>query len=208
MGTLAQLQARIASDLTRDDLTSQIADVVADAIKFYAKQKFWFNQSRNLSFNTVAAQSDYTTLGSVSAADIIELDALFVTQGSSVFGLTHFEPLQFEYLASPTANYSLPSAFTYVDQAIRLYPAPDAVYAMRAYAHYKLPYPADGDTNAWTDDAEDLIRSHAKMLLFLDVLQDDEGAMRMQNKIPVLLDFLRAETSKRTVNGRITPTDF
>ncbi len=101
-----------------------------------------------------------------------------------------------------------PTSFTVIDNTIRLWPVPNTVFTMRLHAHYKLPYPADGDTNAWTDDAEELIRSHAKMLLYIDVLEDPDGAMRMQQKIPMLLDALNAETSARMSNGVIEATEF
>jgi hypothetical protein len=75
-------------------------------------------------------------------------------------------------------------------------------------AFYKLPDAADGDTNAWTDDAEELVRSHAKMLLYMDVLEDDQNAQRMGTKIPVLLDALRSATSARMATGRLKGTEF
>jgi hypothetical protein len=79
---------------------------------------------------------------------------------------------------------------------------------MRLYAHYRLPALTDDGTNAWTDDAEELIRTHAKQLLYLDPLEDDQGATRMGVKLPDLLAALRAETSSRMGTGRIRPTQF
>ena len=68
--------------------------------------------------------------------------------------------------------------------------------------------PPHGDSNAWTDDAEELVRTHAKMLLYMDVLEDDQNAQRMATKIPALLDGLRSETSARMATGRIRGTEF
>lgn len=95
------------------------------------------------------------------------------------------------------------------DNQILLYPTPNDAYTMRIYAHYRLPALAsDSETNAWTDDAEELIRTHAKQLLYLDPLEDDQGAARMGVKIPELLAGLRSETSARMGTGRIRPTQF
>jgi hypothetical protein len=208
MGTLAELKTRIASDLTRDDLTSQIANVVADSIKFYARERFWFNQTRTKTFSTVIGQVDYGAPALDIIPNIVRIDALFLPQNQSIYPLDRYEPADFEVIAGGMTGGGKPTAYTYVDQAIRLWPAPMAVYTMRLHCFYKLPYPNDGDTNAWTDDAEELVRAHAKMLLYMDVLEDDQNAQRMAAKIPALLDGLRSETSARMATGRIKGTDF
>lgn len=208
MGTLANLKERIATDLSRDDLTSQIGNAVGDAIKFYERQRFWFNTSRNLTFPTVTGQAAYGEPALASIPKLVRIDALYLPQNQSIYPLDRYEPGEFEVIEGGSTGQGKPNAFTYVDQQIRLWPVPNAVWTLRLHAHYKLPYPADGDTNAWTDDAEELIRSHAKLLLYMDLIEDNEGAQRMQAKIPVLLDALNAETSARTSTGRIQATDF
>jgi hypothetical protein len=207
MGTLGQLKARIASDLSRDDLTSQIADAVSDAIKFYARERFWFNSTRSLTFATVAGQAAYGAADLAAIANLVRIDALFTVQNQSVIPLDRYEPVDFEVLGN-AASGGVPVAFTYVDQSIRLWPTPNDALTMRLHAHVRLPDAADGDSNAWTDDAEELIRSHAKLLLSTDVLDDDAAAARMQGKIPFLLGALRAETSSRLGSGVIQGTEF
>jgi hypothetical protein len=208
MGTLAQLEARIATDLTRDDLTSQIASAVSDAVKFYERERFWFNTTRNLTFLTVPGQIAYAAADLAAIASLVRIDALFVSQNQSTLPLDRYEPADFEMLNNAAAAGGKPTAFTYVDQTIRLWPTPDDVFTLRLHAHFRLPELDDGDTNAWTDDAEELIRSHAKMLLYMDLLEDDAGAARMQAKIPFLLGALRAETSARLSSGVIQGTEF
>lgn len=208
MGTLLQLKQRIASDLTRDDLTSQIADAVGDAIKLFARERFWFNQSRSLTFNTVVGQVAYGVAEYSVIPNIVQIDDIFLPQNQSIYPLDRYEPADFEVISGGMSGGGKPTAYTYIDNTIRLWPTPLAVYNLRMHAFYKLPYPADSDTNAWTDDAEELIRSHAKMLLYMDLLEDDENAARMQTKIPLLLAGLRSETSARLATGRIRGTDF
>ena len=208
MGTLLDLKTRIATDLTRDDLTSQIASAVSDAIKFYARERFWFNSSRNLTFTTVPGQIAYGAADLAAIPTLLRIDAMFLPQNQSILPLDRYEPVDFELLNNATTGGGRPTAFTYVDQTIRLWPTPNAAFAMRLHAHLRLPAATDADTNAWTDDAEELIRSHAKLLLYLDLLEDDQGASRMQSKIPLLLNALRAETSARLSAGVIKGTEF
>jgi hypothetical protein len=46
------------------------------------------------------------------------------------------------------------------------------------------------------------------MLLYMDLLEDDQNAQRMATKIPALLGALRSETSARLATGMIRPTEF
>lgn len=211
--TLQDLITRIASDLTRDDLTgdsqtSPIANAVSDTIKFYARERFWFNQTRLQTFPTVIGQQTYTVTDLSIIPNIVKVDAIYLPQGISIYPLDRFEPEDFEVVNGGGTGPGKPTGYCYSDQSILLWPIPIAIYTMRLHCFYKLPYPGLADTNAWTDDAEELIRSHAKMLLYMDVLEDDANAQRMSAKIPVLLAGLRAETSSRMSTGRIRGTEF
>jgi hypothetical protein len=207
MGTLADLKSRIATELARTDLTSQIANAVSDAIKYYGRERFWFNQSRAITFSTVNGQQAYTSTDQSLIPSLICIDDLYFT-GATTYPLDRYSPTDFEFLIGSSTANGKPYAFTYTDSEILLYPTPNDAYAMRLYAHYKLPTITDTETNAWTDDAEELIRTHAKQLLYLDPLEDDQAAARMGVKIPELLAVLRAETSARMGTGRIRPTQF
>ena len=211
--TLQDLQNRIAADLTRDDLTgdyltSPIANAVGDTIRFYARERFWFNQTRTQTFSTVPGQNTYTAADLSIIPNIIRIDALYLPQNQSIYPLDRFEPDDFEVISSSMTGGGRPTGYTYSDQTILLWPIPNAVYAMRLHCFYKLTYPNPPDTNAWTDDAEELVRSHAKMLLYMDLLEDDANAQRMATKIPALLGALRSETSARMATGLIRPTEF
>jgi hypothetical protein len=206
--TLQDRQNRVASDLTRDDLTNQIANVVSDSIKFYARERFWFNQTRSLIFNTVVDQQSYGAADLDVIPNIIRIDALFLPQNQSIYPLDRYEPDDFEVISGGMTGGGRPTGYTYVDNTILLWPIPNAVYTMRLHCFYRLPDPALTDTTPWTDDCEELIRTHAKMLLYMDVLEDDQNAQRMATKLPVLLDGLRSETSARMATGRLRGTEF
>ena len=56
MTILSVMQARIADDLARPDITNQIADAINDAIAHYQSTRFYFTETRTASFSTVAGQ--------------------------------------------------------------------------------------------------------------------------------------------------------
>lgn len=210
MTTLLDLQTRVATDLTRPDLTSQIANAVFDAIKFYERKRFWFSVTRQFTFNTVIGQTVYTASDLAQIPLIVRVDAMFLTQAPGIiFALDRYEPAEFEWLAGSGIVSGIPDAFTYVDQTIILWGKPSAVYTVRPHIHYKLPPLVNpGDTNSWCTDAEELIRTHAKLLLYTDLLEDPDGMQRMQVKLQPLMDALAYETSARRSTGKIVGTNF
>src|ERR1700761_3327946 len=66
MGTLADLQTRIITEINRDDLADDLAqnlqDAITDAIDQYGNERFWFNESRVT--GQFASGQQYTNLPS------------------------------------------------------------------------------------------------------------------------------------------------
>ena len=208
MATLLDLQTDIASDLTRNDLTDQIARAVRRAVKHYERKRFQFNVTRLKTFSTVAGQSIYTAADLAEIPNIIRVENLFLYDGA-ISELDRYEPDEFEWLAGGSTGPGRPCAFTYVDQAIQLWPTPNRVWTLRPHMHFKFPpMVLPNDSTPWCNDGEELIRTHAKLLLYTEVLEDAEGAARMQSMIQALKDGLDYETSARTATGRIRGTDF
>jgi hypothetical protein len=210
MATYLDLKNRIATDLTRDDLNSQSKSAILDAVKHYETSRFYFNTTRSMTFPTVIGQATYGVAALAQIPNIIRIDALFLRDSVSIYPLDRYEPDEFEMIAgNPLTGSGRPVAFTYIDSQICLWPTPLAVYTMRPHMHYRLPALAgDTDTNAWTNDAEQLIRAHAKLLLYSNTLEDADGAQRMQAQLPAYMDRLNYETSARSATGRIRATDF
>jgi hypothetical protein len=207
--TFLDLQNQIAEDLTRSDLTSDIKSKIGDAIDHYETSRFYFNVTRSLTFSTVAGRSAYGGSDLAQIPNIIALDALFLFDNGRPLELDKYEIDEFEWLQGSMTGAGRPCAYTYVDSQILLWPVPAAVYTMRPHMHYKLdPLVENGDANAWCNDAEQLIRCHAKLLLYTNVIEDTEGMQRMQVQIQPLADRLAYKTSARASTGRIRGTSW
>lgn len=205
--TFLDLRNQIASDLTRDDLTVQIKSAVGDAIDHYETSRFYFNVTRSKTFPTVAGRSAYGASDLAEIPNIIGLDALFLFDNGRPLELEKYEVDEFEWLQSSTTAAGRPCVYCYSDSQILLWPVPAAVYTIRPHMHFKLdPLVNDGDANAWCNDAEQLIRCHAKLLLYTNMLEDTEGMQRMQVQIQPLADRLAYKTSARAATGRIQGT--
>lgn len=207
--TFVDLRNQIATDLTRDDLANEIKSAVNDAIDNYETSRFYFNVTRSLTFPTVPGQSAYGAAALPQIPDIIEIDNLFMFDGTRPIELDKYEADEFEWLQGSMTGADRPVAYTFVDSQILLWPVPIAVYTMRPHMHYKLaPLVEDTDTNAWCNDAEQLIRCHAKLLLYANLIEDTEGMQRMQLQIQPLLDRLAYKTSARQATGQIRGTSW
>lgn len=208
MPTLATMKARIATELERDDLSAEIADAINDAIAEHERRRFWFNQSRALTFDTVAAQRAYGLADASWIPNVIEIDRMFVTISGQNRPLLKVAPGDLEELNDTTATSGEPSCWGYIGTEIILYPTPADAYTVRAVAHYRLAALADGDSNAWTTEAEALIRRQARQFIRSEIEQDHDGAAAIQPLIDRALGGLLAETSRRAATGRIRPTSF
>ncbi|MBR1206613.1 MULTISPECIES: hypothetical protein [unclassified Bradyrhizobium] len=209
MASYLDLQTRIAGDLTRDDLGSQIKDAIGDAIKNYETDRFYFNVTRSKTFPTVTLRGSYDGSDLAEIPNIIRIDHLFLRDSVSTYDLERLEPDEFEWLQGNNTGPGKPNVFTYIDGQIMLWPVPITVYTIRPHMHYRLAaLSADGDSNAWTNDAEQLIRAHAKLLLYTNVIEDTDGMQRVQLQIPAYKGKLDYETSARMSTGKIRGTDF
>ncbi|ACF01571.1 conserved hypothetical protein [Rhodopseudomonas palustris TIE-1] len=197
--TLQTMLDRIADDLTRSDLASQAQSAILDAVDHYAHDRFWFNVTRSKTFPTVAGQQAYGSAALAEIPDAIQFDGLFLKDGASGFFLDWVDADEAEWLISGVNTApGRPTNYTFADAQLLLWPVPIAAFTIRPLMHYRLPALAlPTDSSPWLNEAEQLIRAHAKMLLYANALEDDEGAARMQAQIPAHRAKLDAETSRR-----------
>ena len=170
--TYVALKTRIADEIADSTLTSQIILAIESAIKFYERKEFWFN-SKTGTFSTVAAQEYYGSAANTDIPSLIKINSpIKVTASGYKYDVYPVPFGDIDALQDGTKD-GRPELAAYFNEQIRLYPIPDAVYTVTMAYQYRLTeLSADADENAWTDDAEELIRQRAKMILAADVLRD------------------------------------
>ena len=203
MTTYATLRTRIEGEIYDTSLTTEINSAIQDAIKFYERKKFWFNQKTG-TFATVASQEYYDDSDN---SDIPGMLAILSMQAAVSTFKSPVDALSFEAVDAMQNGsiQGMPKYFAYFNEQIRLYPIPDAAYTVTAAYHYRFPaLSADADSNPWTTDAEELIRTRAKRILALHKLWDVEMYARLMPAENEALSALQAETTRRRSVNRLT----
>lgn len=196
MGTLAELKARIASEINRSDLTSAIADQIDRSIDRYASNRFWFNESTG---TTVTADGVATA---AVPTGLRVVDQAFITVGGQKRFLKEQAPATLTYWLGTDSGEGQPSDFARSGSTLTLYRTPDAIYTVTFVGVYDLAsLSTDASTNAWTTEAEDLITYDvveriARVKLRNTTLANEARGLRME-----ALGLLKAETVRRLSVG-------
>ena len=203
MTTYATMQARIADELARSDLTAQIAKSIQSAIKKYERRRLYFN-TKTANMTTVADQEYYDSSDMADIPYIAEILSATVTSGTSVAPLQRRDMVYIDNVSRDSAGSSDPRGYAYEASQIRLYPVPSAALTTTwTYVYRFTALSADADTNAWMTDAEELIRCQAKADLFAHVIRDpNEMGLQLQWADAALRDLMR-ETRLRSSSGRL-----
>lgn len=208
MTTKAIMIAEIESDTERSDSTA-IGLKIDAAIRQYQPRRFWFNESRAVTFNTVAGTDLYTfaTIGT----EFYRVDSVQVTIGTD--DVRHLERMNYVDLAAIADNNTdqgEPEAYAYINKAIRFWRNPDAIFSTRLTGHVKLAVPASTSEadNLWMTEAYDLIMSRAKAELYAHRWEDPNNAAIMQQAEASALRRLQSATMDKTETGYLEATEF
>lgn len=206
MSTLAQARARIADDLNRSNLSTQIDKAINRAIIHYQKEPFWFKETSG-TFSTVAGQKAYT------AAEMVLTDIKRIHFAEVVLsgGDVPLKQLDISVLESMNPNDSQgdPSAYAHWQSKVWLYLVPNAVRTVRLY--YTKTYAAlslDADTNDWLVYAEDLIESRARWWINARLLKSFDKAQAAKLEELEALEGLRSQNEDYASSQPMTPVPF
>lgn len=191
------MKNRIASDVNRNDLSTEIGLAINRAQEHYESHRFFFNESSG-TFSTVSGQESYGTADSVPST-IAEIDSVTLTATST--NIYPLIPTTFEMIRAlntgGTTYTGYPVYYSYFQEKFWFHPLPNGVYTVSVY--FKKNYTrlsADGDTNDWTEEAEDLIESRARWWIWKRIIRnhDEAGAAKLEE-----IEALRSLETKTTM---------
>lgn len=197
--TFGALQDRIADELVRPDLASQIALAIQDAVKEAAKTRFWFNEVRGLTFNLVAGQAFYDSATSANIPLISRIDALWIVVNGQRRNLEITNGLNIEDWNEGQATLiGEPNWYARQANGLVFWMPPDAAYPVYIDGTTRFaPLVNASDTNPYLDEGETYIRALAKATVLEDVVRDFDEADRQWTKAEREKQLLVAETASR-----------
>jgi len=213
--TLGDMKDRIADELARFDLTSQIANAINDAVSAYEDERFFFNETRAITFSSVSGQEFYDGSDNTLLDALQKIDYIILYMNNTPFKLRAEVPSIMELNSQNGLLQGPPLSYCYYAQSIRFYPVPNNdTWTFRVGASIKIAAPASDIEvgNPWMmrTGAERLIRSRAKLELSLHVLKDEEMAQTMATAVNEAYNQLMGRTAQLTQigQGRVMPMDF
>lgn len=214
MTTQAIMLAEIQADTGRTS-TAQVTAMrnkIAAAIRQYQPKRFWFNESRSVTFNTVAATDTYAFgAGLAITTEFYKIDGVFITiAANDVRELVRRNAAEIEARVDSDTTTGEPSQYAFIDKALRLWRSPVAIYSTRLMGHVKLAAPLADDeaNNAWMTEAYDLIMCRAKAELYAHRWEDPNNAQIMHMAESDAERRLLDVTHDKVALGHLEATEF
>jgi hypothetical protein len=199
--TLGDLKTRIADELARADLASQIALAITDAISEAATHRFWFMEVRGYTLPLTAGTSHYT---SDDIEGLIEIDRLKLISSGQTWTLRVMNDDELDRLNDGNPPSGQPYAYSRYGEYLTFYPSPQASYSVTIDGVSRgTALVNDTDSNIWTTTGEKYIRALAKRSVLADVIHDDQAAQTQDALAARYREEFWQQTHSRTATGEM-----
>lgn len=205
MATYGDLKAKIADEIadSNGEFATQVVQKIDEAVRHYRHHRFWFTEG-SLPVVTEAGESSYDMPTDWTGPQLV---TVVLPDGSE----DEVEPRAWNdwLLSGNPGSSGRPYEYALWQQKLWLYPTPDAAYTINLYSTRALaPFVDESTENAWTNEAEELIRKAAVRRMWQDVLRDYEEADRCELAEIKALRNLQRETAMRVANRVVRPWAF
>ena len=170
--TFAQIKARIADELNRTDLTTQISQSVISAVEHYERERWWFEENVDISLTTTPSVA---YLSDPIISSIAVIDKIQITVGGAKYTLQKITYDEYASFATSTTS-GQPSMYAYYQDRLFFYPTPGSAYALTVSCVQRLTtLSGDSDNNGFTNYCEELIRQRAKADIRCNLILDENA---------------------------------
>jgi len=210
MTTRATIEAQIADDLARSDLSNQISNAVDTAIRSYRFERLGFNEAYKVTA-TLSTSADTMLLTSISVR-FRKLDRVRIVRAAGDYLDLYHRDYDWIMSRQDVRVTCQPVEYAVYNNAIHFDSMADQNYSLlfdglKELGNVSASYSA-GDTSAWFTDARELIRHRAKREVYANVLKDMELAAAAGAAEKEALRILKAEHGEQISTGFIRPTEF
>ncbi len=215
MTTLLDVRDRIADQLARSDLSTQIDREIQLAIARYNRRVTWLHEVRSFTLTSVIGQAWYSSVNvsagsgpqdvtGRTAVDVSDIVAVNYIRDADYEDLRQMPYAEFERLFDSVSGGSRATYYCLYAGQIGLWPEPAAVEAFSISAAVKPVIPSSAtDESVWFDQAQELIENAAAAAICRKFIQDGERAQAFQVYESAAWEDLVAESNKKMATGRL-----
>lgn len=202
MPTYGDMINRVATQLRRSNLTDDISDAIQKAIQVYSGRRFWFNDSKDLTFTTSSSLETYTPTGISDYGGFDFMEASRSTTDRWEVKALDYQTFQEKRMGGDT--FGDPLWYSVFNRTIYLWPIPGSAINVVVSGRKGLTtLSSTADSNAWTNEGEVLIRTRATVDLYRYVIKDFQKADVLEKEELKELSRLRAITNRMLGSGRV-----
>jgi hypothetical protein len=172
MATFGELQTQVSSRLKDPNNTSVSASIVADvlneALQYWSKKPYWFNEFRDV---VTLTEDDPVLTLTTDAQYVFDTGGITIDYANTRWPVKKITSDEYDCLN--VQGRGIPYAWVYRNGGYELYGYPDAAYTalVRGIKNY-TDLSGDSDTNDFTINAPDLLRYEALARLYGEFRQD------------------------------------
>lgn len=211
MTTRSDIEAQIADDLARSDLTTQISNAVNAAIRAYRFERLGFNEAYRVTA-TASISANYLALSDLSVR-FRKIDRLRLLRDSGDYLDLYRRDYDWIMSRQDDRVLSMPIEYAVYNNTIHFDAIADDTYTLAIDGVKELGTGTTasfsaGDASAWFNEARELIRHRAKREVYAHVLKDMEMASAAGAAEKDAYDTLKSELEQVASTGFIRPTEF
>lgn len=205
MATLAQIRSRVSRKIEDPNNTAVSASVVNEeinrAVRYYSKYRFFFNE--DMASITLTANSQIIPSIPADLLSPFTVNEIMIIDSQVRVTLQRLDPISF--FNRDQDQTGRPYFYTYRDGQFLVLPTPDQAYLCRfRYLKKYAALSADGDTNDFTDNAEDLLMLYAVCNLYSEDKQDPATGMSYRDSLKKEFDNLTMQSNAFNASGYIS----
>lgn len=211
MATRTTIEAQIADDFARSDLSNQITSAVDAAIRAYRFERLGFNEAYRVTA-TASVSLDTLDLTSLSVR-FRKIDRLRLLRDAGDYLDLYRRDYDWIMSRQDDRTVSMPLEYALYNNTIHFDCLADQSYTIlidgvkELGTGTTLSFSA-ADASAWFNDGRELIRHRAKREVYAHVLKDMELAAAAAAAEKEAYDVLKSELNEITTTGFIRPTEF
>lgn len=211
MATRTDIEAQIADDLARSDLSTQITNGVNAAIRAYRFERLGFNEAYRVTA-TASVSVDFLALSDVSVR-FRKIDRLRLIRDAGDYLDLYRRDYDWIMSRQDPRVLSMPIEYAVYNNTIQFDCIADQTYTLLLDGVIELGTGTTasfsaGDASAWFNDARELVRHRAKREVYAHVLKDMELASAAASAEKDAYNTLKAELGEVATTGLIRPTEF